>query len=113
MQNRRRNRRRRANKKSISILPKHVFFLLLFITVSIVFVSYRFPNLILPVRNGIEAFVIPMQKGINVVGHSISDKLEVFSNLKNLQQENEELKARVEALTSQNQLIIQEKYMFW
>jgi len=110
MQNRRRNRRRRANKKSISILPKHVFFLLLFITVSIVFVSYRFPNLILPVRNGIEAFVIPMQKGINVVGHSISDKLEVFSNLKNLQQENEELKARVEALTSQNQLIIQEKY---
>ena len=110
MQNRRRNRRRRANKKSISILPKHVFFLLLFITVAIVFVSYRFPNLILPVRNGIEAFVIPMQKGINVVGHSISDKLEVFSNLKNLQQENEELKARVEALTSQNQLIIQEKY---
>ena len=111
MQNRRRNRRRRRNnKKTISILPKHVFFLLLFITVAIVFVSYRFPNLIQPVRNGIESFVIPMQKGINVVGRSISDKLDTFDNIKNLQAENEELKARVEALTMQNQMISQEKY---
>ena len=110
MQKRRRSRRRRNNKKTITILPKHVFFLLLFLTVAIVFVSYRFPNLIQPVRNGIESFVIPMQKGINVIGHSVSDKLEVFDNLKNLQKENEELKARVEALTKQNQLINLEKY---
>lgn len=110
MQKRRSNRRRRNNKKTISILPKHVFFLLLFVTVAIVFVSYRFPNLLQPVRNGIEAVVIPMQKGINVVGRSISDKLDSVKNFKNLQKENEELKARVEALTLANQLISQEKY---
>jgi rod shape-determining protein MreC len=109
MQKRRRNRRRR-NKKTISILPKHIFFLLLFLTVAIVFVSYRFPNLLLPVRNGVETVIIPMQKGINVVGRSVSDKLELLSNLKNLQAENEELKAQVAALTSENQLISQEKY---
>ena len=74
------------------------------------FFSCRFPNLIQPVRNGIESFVIPMQKGINVVGRSISDKLDTFDNIKNLQAENEELKARVEALTMQNQMISQEKY---
>lgn len=110
MQTRRRNRRRRNNKKTISILPKHVFFLLLFLTVAIVFVSYRFPKVIQPVRNGIESFIIPMQKGINVVGRSISEKLALYSNLKKLQQENEELKARVDALTLENQLISQEKY---
>lgn len=110
MQRGRRNRRRRNNKKTIAILPKHVFFLLLFFTVAIVFVSYRFPNLLLPVRNGVEAVVVPMQRGINVVGRSISDKLEALGNLKNLQAENEELKARVEALTMQNQLVSQEKY---
>ncbi len=110
MQRRRRSRRRRENKKTISILPKHVFFLLFFLTVAIVFVSYRFPNLIQPVRNGIESFIVPMQKGINVVGRSISDKMDMFGNLKNLQAENEELRARVEALTQQNQLISQEKY---
>ncbi len=110
MQKRSRSRRRRNNKKTITILPKHVFFLLFFLTVAIVFVSYRFPNLIQPVRNGIESFIVPMQKGINVVGRSISNKLDAFENLKNLQQENEELKARVDALTLENQLIIQEKY---
>jgi len=110
MQKRRRNRRRRNNKKTISILPKHVFFLLLFLTVAIVFVSYRFPNLLQPVRNGVETVVIPMQKGINVIGRSVSEKLELLGNLKNLQAENEELKAQVAALTSENQLIIQEKY---
>ena len=105
-----RRRRRRTNKKTISILPKHVFFLLFFLTVAIIFVSYRFPNLIQPVRNGIDAVIIPMQKGINVVGSSIFDRLEMFSNLKNLQKENEELKAQVDELTLQTQLISQEKY---
>lgn len=105
-----RRRRRRTNKKTISILPKHVFFLLFFLTVAIVFVSYRFPNLIQPVRNGIESFVIPMQKGINVVGRSISEKFDMFENFKNLQEENEALKAKVEALTQQTQIISQDKY---
>ena len=105
-----RRRRRRTNKKTISILPKHVFFLLLFFTVAIVFVSYRFPSMLQPVRNGVETVVIPMQKGINVVGRSISDRVEMFTNLKHLQEENKELKAKVEALTLKNQLISQEKY---
>lgn len=105
-----RRRRRRDDKKIINILPKHIFFLLLFITVAIVFVSYRFPNLVLPVRNGIESFIIPMQKGINVVGRSISDKFNTLSNLKNLQEENTELKAMVEELTNRMQAISQEKY---
>ena len=108
MQNRR--RRRRTNKKTISILPKHVFFLLFFVTVAIVFVSYRFPNLIQPVRNGIESFVIPMQKGLNVVGRSISEKLDTFESLKNLQEENEALKAKLEQLTQLSQSVSQEKY---
>lgn len=110
MQKKRRNRRRHNNKKTISILPKHVFFLLIFLTVAIVFVSYRFPNLLHPVRNGIEYVIIPMQKGINVVGRSISNRFDMFENYKDLQAENERLKGQVEALTMQNQQIIQEKY---
>jgi len=105
-----RRRRRRTNKKTITILPKHVFFLLFFFTVAIVFVSYRFPNLIQPVRNGLESFIIPMQKGINTVGRSISEKFDRFDSIKNLQKENEELKAKVELLTQQAQAISQEKY---
>ena len=105
-----RRRRRRNNKKTITILPKHVFFLLFFITVAIIFVSYRFPELIQPVRNGLDTVVTPMQRGINSVGRTISDRFLVFENLKNLQKENEELKAKVENLTQQAQSITLEKY---
>lgn len=103
-------RRRRNNKKTITILPKHVFFLLFFLTVAVIFVSYRFPNLVQPVRNGLDTVIMPMQKGINVVGSSVAERFDMFANLKNLQKENEELKAKVEELTLQTQLINQEKY---
>ena len=106
----RRQRRKRTQKKSITIFPKHVFFLMFFLTVAIVFVSYRFPELLQPVRDGIDSVITPMQRGINVVGHSISDYFDMIENFKNLQEENEELKEKIEQLTLQSQIISQEKY---
>ncbi len=103
-------RRRRNNKKTITILPKHVFFLLIFITVAVIFVSFRFPEVIQPVRNGLDVVITPMQKGINSIGRSVSERFDVFDNLKNLQKENAELKAKVEELTEQAQSITLEKY---
>jgi len=105
-----RRRRRRNQKKSILILPKHVFFLLLFFTLAIIFVSYRFPTMFQPVRNGVETVIVPMQKGINLIGRSVSDKLAVFGNLKNLQEENRRLQEKVDDLTLMTQMINQEKY---
>ena len=60
----RRQRRKRTQKQSITIFPKHVFFLLFFLTVAIVFVSYRFPEALNPVRDGIDSFISPMQRGV-------------------------------------------------
>ncbi len=109
MQNRR-QRRKRTQKKSINIFPKHVFFFLFFLTGAIVFVSYRFPEALRPVRDGIDSFISPMQRGINVVGRSASDYIAMIGNLKSLQQENEQLKEKIEQLTLQSQIISQEKY---
>ena len=109
MQNRR-QRRKRTQKKSINIFPKHIFFLLFFLTGAIVFVSYRFPETLQPVRDGIDSFISPMQRGINVVGRSVSDYITMIEDLKILQQENEQLKEKIEQLTLQSQIISQEKY---
>lgn len=106
----RRQRRKRTQKNSITIFPKHVFFLLFFLTIAIVFVSYRFPEALNPVRDGIDSFISPMQRGINVVGRSISDYITMIGDLKSLQQENEQLKEKIEQLTLQSQIISQEKY---
>ena len=109
MQNHR-QRRKRTQKKSLNIFPKHVFFFLFFLTGAIVFVSYRFPEALLPVRDGIDSFISPMQRGINVVGRSVSDYITMIGDLKSLQQENEQLKEKIEQLTFQSQIISQEKY---
>jgi len=73
-------------------------------------VSYRFPNLVQPVRDGLDSFVTPMQKGINVVGHSVSERITALKNLKDIQAENQALKAQIEDLTAKTQMITQEKY---
>lgn len=106
----RRRRRRKSEKKIITILPKHVFFLLIFLTAIIMFLSYRFPNLLLPVRNAVDTVVIPMQSGINVVGRSISERLAVLDDVEKLQAENEKLKAEVALLTQKSQMVASEKY---
>jgi len=106
----RRRRRRRSEKRSITILPKHVFFLLIFLTAVIMFLSYRFPQLLLPVRNAVDAVVLPMQSGINVVGRSISDRMDVLDNMEDLQAENARLKSEIELLRQQAQIVASEKY---
>lgn len=106
----RRRRRRRNEKRIITILPKHVFFLLIFLTAVLMFLSYRFPALLLPVRNALDTVVLPMQKGINAVGRSLADRFDTLENIEELQQENERLKAELEILRQEAQIIASEKY---
>lgn len=106
----RRRRRRNHEKKMISVLPKHILFLLLFLTAILLFLSYRFPDLLLPVRNAVDAVVVPMQRGINVVGTSISDRLDTLESKKDLKAENERLKAELELLKQKATMTASDKY---
>jgi rod shape-determining protein MreC len=51
-----------------------------------------------------------MQRGINVVGSFISDKLNIFTNMKELLEENERLTDQVNLLSYENKLLLQDKY---
>ena len=107
---RRRRRRRRNEKRIITILPKHIFFLLIFLTAVLMFLSYRFPKVLLPVRNVVDMVVLPMQRGINAVGRSISDRMDVIDSIEDLQKENARLKAELEVLRQKAQIVASEKY---
>lgn len=107
---RRRRRRHRTEKKVISIMPKHVLFLLGFLSIVIMFVSYRFPNLLTPVRDALGIVIVPMQKGINYVGRSISDRISVLEDIESLQAENKELKEQLEQLQYQTQMMVLDRY---
>lgn len=107
---RRRRRRSRSDKKTITILPKHVFFLLTFLCVVIMFVSYRFPNLVAPMRNAVDTVVTPMQRGINYIGRSLSDRVRVLEDIEVLQSENKALKEQLEQLAGVAQMATGDKY---
>ncbi len=106
-------RKRRGSEKDkvrIAILPKHILFVLCFLCVVIMFVSYKFPNYLSPVKNVVDTVVSPMQKGINQVGCKISGFFSRLNDIEELQAENERLKAEIEDLKSKSSMTNQDKY---
>ena len=103
-------RRHDSGENRIVLLPKHILFILSFICFVIMFVSYRFPNAVKPVKNVVDMIVSPMQEGINHVGTSIAARIKKHESYEELKKENAELKARLEEVTSRSRLTSQDKY---
>lgn len=99
---------RRRTKFHIN--PKHVLIAGVILCVGFVGVSFRFGEQLAPVRSAVGSVFTPMQKGINVVGSFLSDKLDNFKNINDLLEENEELKDHINVLTYENKMLLQDKY---
>lgn len=99
---------RRRTKFNIN--PKHVLIAGVVICIGFVGLSFRFGEQLKPVRSAVGSVFTPMQKGINIVGTFISDKMENFKNINDLLAENEELKNKINVLTYENKMLLQDKY---
>lgn len=103
-------RRRRRRRIEFEFHPKYLWILCIILCVVLMFVSYRFPERFSGVKTAVGNVISPMQRGINSVGKSISDRLQAFRDVKKLRAENEQLKSQIESLTSTNQQLTQEKF---
>ncbi len=103
-------RRHNSGENRIVLLPKHILFILCFICFVIMFVSYRFPDAVKPVKNAVDFVLSPMQEGINHVGTGIASKIKKNASYQELLTENAELKAELEFLTEKSRLASQDKY---
>ena len=56
--------------------------------------------------------VIPLQEGINHIGGWLGDMKDNFSTLQQLQDENERLQEQVDALTTENNYLLEESYEY-
>ena len=101
---------RRRNRKKIEINPKFIFTLLAIICLAAIFFSYRYREKFAPVKMAFGNFITPMQRGINTVGSSISDKFRMFTDIQTLIAENDDLKEQISDLKAQNSILTQEKY---
>lgn len=90
--------------------PKHGLIIGVIICISLIIISFRFGEYLSPVRNAVGSAITPMQKGINIVGTYISDKLDTFKSMVELTEENKTLKDQVSVLSYENKLLLQNKY---
>lgn len=103
-------RRRRRRRGDFEFNPKYLWIVCVILCVGLMFATYRFPEQFSGVKTAAGNIISPMQRGINSIGRSISDRLQAFRDVKDLRNENEQLKAKIEELTATNQQLTQEKY---
>ncbi|MGF7144068.1 rod shape-determining protein MreC [Anaerotaenia torta] len=97
-------------RTKININPKHVFIALVIFCIALIGLSFRFGDRLSPVKDAVGMVITPMQVGINSVGTYVSDKLDTFKSIRDLQAENERLKEQVNILSYENKLLLQDKY---
>ncbi len=97
-------------RTKININPKHIFIALIILCIALMILSFRFQNMMSPVREGVGTVIAPMQEGINSVGSFITDKLDRLKNINDLIEENTLLQKQVNDLSYQNKLLLQDKY---
>lgn len=103
-------RRRRKKRIAFEFNPKYLWIFCIVLCIVFMFVSYRFPERFSGVKTAAGNIISPMQRGINSIGRSISERLQAFRDVRTLRKENELLKEKIEELTAANQQLTQEKY---
>lgn len=95
---------RKRNKKKW-IHPKILYTCLAVLCVILVLVSFKFSEQLSSVKTVVGNVMTPMQKGINTVGHFISDKLDLLTTKQSLLEENSELKKKLDEQSYQNKIL--------
>lgn len=92
-----------------TIPTKHILYVLTFVCVALMLVSFLSAPFGNAVRNGAAKLVIPIQKGMNHVGVWLADKSDTIKEIDRLQEENEKLKKELDDMQSQNSILIQQQ----
>lgn len=94
-------------KKNFQFKSKQLLMLMTFVCISGALLTFTNTISAGPIRNAAGYVIVPFQNGINEIGKWLSDKGERFRDAKKLAKENEELKAKVDDLTEQNNILTQ------
>lgn len=92
------------NKKSIP--PKYILLILTMVCLLLIGASVAFEEVLTPLRFITGVTITPMQKGINAVGNWVTDKIDMLADIRDLQAENEELRAQLDAYQTENKMIM-------
>lgn len=97
-------------KFKLKIKPRYFLLTGVILCFVLIFLSFRYKERFMPLKDAAGAVVTPMQKGINQVGTWIFGIIENFRKVDSLIDENSRLKEELETLSYENKLLMQEKY---
>ena len=98
----------KKRRKKNFIHPKILYMCLSVMCVLLVLLSFKFSDRFAAVKTVVGDAISPMQKGINTVGRTISDKMELLSSKRELQEKNKELQEKLDALSYANKILTSE-----
>ncbi len=97
-------------KNKNNIPPKYVLLTLTVICLLLLVLSLAFENALTPLKLVTGNIITPMQSGINDVGLWVNTKIDNFEEVEKLREENEELKAQLDAYSSESKAYEQDLY---
>lgn len=97
-------------KKKFELTPKSLLVIFTTVCALLLAISAAAGGKQTPLSNITSSVIMPMQEGINGIGHWVIDKFSAFDNIRDLQTKNEELSQKVNELTMQNRALQQDRY---
>lgn len=97
-------------RTKFTIQSKYLIFLLTMVCIALMILSLVKPEYTEPVKMAGASVVIPIETGINRIGRFVTDTMDNFEKVKELQKENKELKEENAELREENNLLAQNKY---
>lgn len=99
---------RMKNKHNWTLKSKHVLIAMILVCVSFMIfaAAVKFP--VAPVRNAAGYVIVPFQKGINKIGTALDGATAGFRKKQDLVKENKKLQEKVDELTAENSLLVQD-----
>ena len=97
-------------KTKITIDPKYIFAVIVVFCLVVGVISYRFDEKMTPVRSAVGGVITPMQKGINVIGSKMAEKIDYITTMQRTVDRNKKLQKQIDELSAENKLLQQDKY---
>ncbi len=96
-------------KNRYHMQTKHLIAVMTILCIGLIALSLSSRFSFAPVRSALGYVIVPFQNGINVVGDWLTEQKNGFQSMKDLAQENEDLKAQVDELEAKNSTLVQDQ----
>lgn len=100
----------KKKKPKFTLSSEYVLLVFTVICVVMIFVTFNTKITAGPLRGVASYVLVPLQKGINQIGSVFSGWSDDLTNLRDVMAENQELKAQVDQLTTENNTLQQDKF---